>query len=353
MKIGILTFHWATNYGAVLQAYALQNYLRKKGYDVYIINYRPKQYKKSLFKCFINLRFLLFPTLIKEYLKEQKLEVFRKENLNETIEYESLSQLKNNPPLMDVYICGSDQIWNPHFTTKGENNKSTSTYFLDFGESDIKRIAYSVSFGCEKYPKEAANVAMKYLPNFTNISVRENSGISIIKKLGYNNIVKLPDPTILLCKQEYDFLTRNENNGKNIFVYMLRNENINKKKILSHFEKGYKLKLCDRKYSIYSIENWLSNIKNASFVITNSFHGMVFSIIFHVPFVVIKAKGNSAGMNDRFFSLLSEIGLGNRIISDSNNFDSLVGSTINWQNIDKELKTFRDATNIFFDNILN
>lgn len=355
MKIGIITFHWSTNYGAILQAFALQTYLKKMGHDVYIINFRPKKYKKTLLGCFSSHRFWNYLTNLKEYIKDRKLDVFRRRYLKETSLYETLEELKSNPPKFEAYICGSDQIWNPSFTTMGEG-KPTSVYFLDFGNNDIKRIAYAVSFGCENYPEAASTIAKMYIHNFKAISVRENSGLSIVSKLGFLNPVKLPDPTLLLLQDEYNFAnTAQVSSQKTAFIYILRGEDNDVKSIKSYLANKFKLDTANKLFNPYSVEEWVSSIKNASIVLTNSFHGMVFSLIFHVPFIVVLYKGSSAGMNDRLITLLSYLNLEHRIINnyDIEKLNILVDDQINWQKVDEKLTEFRNETNTFFNKMLS
>ena len=355
MKIGILTFHWATNYGAILQTFALQTYLINRGHDVFIINYRPKQYIKKLLGCFLTPRFWHYLSNLKDYIKEKKLEKFRKEYLNETILYESLNELKSNSPKFDVYVSGSDQVWNPHFTTRGEG-KPTSAYFLDFGDKNIKRIAYAVSFGCEVYPDTAANIARNYIPNFNAISVRENSGIDIVSKLGFSNPINLSDPTLLLVRDEYCFANSDQVAAqKKAFVYILREEYKYVKDIKSYLKQYFKIDSTNKLFNPYSVEKWVNGIKNASIVLTNSFHGMVFSLIFNVPFIVIPAKDIGAGMNDRFITILSYLNLEHRIM---NNYDSdklhlLIEEKINWQKVNIRLKDLQKESDTFFYHVLS
>ncbi|MBA7532200.1 hypothetical protein ES705_24426 [subsurface metagenome] len=349
MKIGILTFHWATNYGAILQTYALQSFLNNFGHDVYIINYRPKQHKKTFVGCFLSFRFWLYLTNIKEYIKEIKLEAFRKAHLNETMVYKSLEELKSNPPEFDVYICGSDQIWNPFFTTRGEG-KPTSVYFLDFGNNKVEKIAYAVSFGCESYPDAALAIAQKYIHNFKAISVRENSGLAIVNKIGIRNVIKLPDPTLLITRYNYNFEdSKITSIKKKVFVYILRNEYKGTGKIISYLKNEYELELSNSFLKIYSVEEWVQCIKNASLVLTNSYHGMIFSIIFHIPFIVIPAKKVSSGMNDRFNTILSYLNMEHRIFNNNiENLRILVEEQTNWDIIDEKLKIQRNESNKFF-----
>ena len=355
LKIGIITFHWGTNYGAVIQAYALQTYLSKLGHDVSIINYRPKRYKKTLLKCFLTPRIWNYKSRIKEYLKEFKLKKFRSKYLNETILYKSQNGLKCNAPKLDVYICGSDQIWNPTFTIGGEG-KPTSTYFLNFGGSHVRRIAYAVSFGCKDYPKAAAEIAKKYISSFKAISVRENSGLEIVSKLGVNNAVKLADPTLLLKKKEYEVILKQKAKTRNnAFVYILRGENQVTKKIKAYLNRNYAIESPNSFFNQYSLEGWLGGIYNASIVLTNSFHGMVFALIFHVPFIVLPAKRKGSGMNDRFNTLLSHLNLEHRMITEFevDKLDKLIQEEIDWHKIDQLLAKYKSTTDIFFNEALN
>ena len=356
MKIGIITFHWATNYGAILQSYALQEYLKKMGHDVHIINYRPKQYNKTLIKCILSPRFWLTPLKLKDYFKEQKLEEFRKEYLNETRLYESLDDLKSNPPNMNVYICGSDQIWNPSFTTLGEGKKTTS-YYLDFGSIHIKRIAYAVSFGCEDLPIDAAIIAKNYLQNFNAISVRENSGLKIVKNLGYSNPVLLCDPTMLLNSDDYSLLLKAKNNTKNntVFNYFLRGKDERVHALNKILSNDYAL-ITDRKIlSSNSITDWLGNIKYSSVVVTNSFHGMVLSIIFKTPFIVIGAKGAASAMNDRFRTLLQFLDLQERMIDsiDPDKINELMNTEIDWTNVHEKIRILQDNSLSFLEKYIS
>lgn len=349
MKIGITTFHWATNYGAILQAFALKSYLEKAGHEVQLINYRPKQYQKTLLSCFSTIRFWHYFSNVKDYIKEQKLEKFRKLYLNETNTYHSLAELKANPPVFDVYICGSDQVWNPFFLTRGEG-VPTSSYFLDFGKQETKRIAYAVSMGCEVYPAEAAELAKPYVQHFDAISVREDSGLAIIKGFGYPNPVKLPDPTLLLKAKDYFFAKKEEHAQKQVLFYLLRNEFGQLQDYVSYFKESYKINFNDNSLNPFSLEEWISSIKNADFVVTNSFHGMVFSLLFHVPFVVIIAKGKFAGMNDRFKTLLGSLNLEERMMEDYEQvkLDALVKKEIDWTAVDQGIDKLRAQTDAFF-----
>ncbi len=353
MKIGIITFHWATNYGAVLQAYALQYYLYKLGHEVSIINYRPKRHKKTFFKCFFTKRPWIIPKRISEYFKENTIERFRRTYLNETRIYETENEIKKEPPKFDIYICGSDQIWNPSFTLGGEG-KPTGVYFLDFGESNITRIAYAVSFGCVKYPDVAGKLMKKYISSFKSISVREQTGTEILSGFGLKNALTLPDPTLLLDQTDYLF-TKNEcRSGEMAFVYILRNENTIACQIQKLIEKKYIFINPNKIFREYTIEQWINYIQRTKLVITNSYHGVLFSLIYHVPFLVILSHGVSAGMNDRFYTILTPIGLEHRAIQkfEVRQITELLNEDIDWTIVDKHVEGLKHKANLFFQSHL-
>jgi hypothetical protein len=359
MNIGIITFHWATNYGAILQAYALQEYLLDMGFNVSIINYRPINYKKKLRDFIFTKLFLKHPSTIFEFFKERKLEDFRKEYLNETKLYNSLKELKINPPCFDIYITGSDQVWNEFFTLKGEGSITTS-YLLDFGPHKIKRIAYAISFGCDKFKKEASDVVKPYLKNFLAISVREKSGRKILESMGSSNIRILPDPTLLLPAKKYIAIFENsfkirQEEHKYIFLYLLHGNDFEMTKVKKFLSKKYNITTINKFFQPMTIAEWLGSIFYSKVVVTNSYHGMLFSIIFNKPFIIVLSNRNIQHMNDRFISLLNYFGLNNRIIykHDVKLINQLIDDDINWKSINFKINSLQLNSKEYFENNLN
>jgi len=354
MNIGIITFHWAVNYGAILQSYALQTYLQKKGHNTSIINYVPIGHKKDLIRSVLNP--FRAKIELKKYFKDKKLEKFRSKFLNLTSEYNTLESLKLSPPEMDVYICGSDQVWNPYFLMKGEHGSYSPTYFLDFGDDKVMRLGYAVSFGCEKYPEIESKEASKYINRFAGIGVRENSGKQIVKELGYHkDAVVVPDPTLLISKEDYSkLLNKNQEKLNNqAFVYFLRNEEDEVKDILDVISKEYNIKLNkESNKQTDDINEWITNFANSELIFTNSFHGVVFSLIFQKPFFVYLAKGKSSGMNDRFKTLLTNVGLLNRIVNSPDDINNKQNIEINWNDVNSKISELREVTDRYFSNYL-
>ena len=343
MKIGILTFHWATNYGAVLQCYALQQKLKDMGYDVEIINYKPQRFDFSW------KRYLFHPSLLKkikrDYVqnkKEKLLDRFRDEYLNLTRRYFSYKELCEISSKYDAIISGSDQILNPSFTMFGEGCP-TPTYFLNFVNEKTKKIGYAVSFGCTTYPETAFSNAKQWITSFDKIGVRENSGLDILESFDYKkDFVIVPDPTILKGKSLFDRLNISIPGIKDYYcVYVLR-KNIN-------FDSETKVFYIDETNNPLSMEEWLGYIAYSKGLITNSFHGMIMAILFHRPFVVLLEKGTGTGMNDRFLTLLNRIGLIDRIAIDDSMIEPILRATIDWECVDRLMAEYRIIGESFLD----
>ena len=336
MKIGIMTFHWATNYGAVLQAYCLQKYLEEQGHDVEIIDYKPKTYDTTWRNFLIHpSNWRMFRKFINKYKKERLLRSFRSYYLHCSKRYLSTASIKSAAPDYDILISGSDQIFNPTFTIRGEG-KPTSAYYLQFGKDDALRLGYAVSFGCTSYPKDAGSYASEWLKGFRKIGVRETSGLDILDSLeyrGYKEVV--PDPTILYGNKMFDKIAiPGIKVSDYVCVYMLRRElNINYERVV----------YIDETQRVYSLEEWLGYIKHSNGLITNSYHGMIMAILMHVPFVALLESGAKVGMNDRFTTLLNWLGLTSRISYDTNQLMSKLEENINWELVDSRVNDYRQV----------
>lgn len=337
MKIGIITFHWATNYGAVLQTYALQEYLMMLGHEVSIINYKPKHYNLSFGKIFSNPKYWKrLSTVYKQIKKEASLTKFRDKYLYLTEPYFSESELKNIMINYDVVISGSDQVLNPSYTLFGEG-KPTSAYFLNFEILRTRKIGYAVSFGCHIYPIDAMNYLSQWINNFDCLSVREASGLNILAKTYTKSLAcVVPDPTILYGTRLFDRISITDGPNQDspyYFAYLLHGKQVR----LEHFP--FKV-ISEESFTNKSIEMWLSYIKDSSGVITNSYHGTIMSILMHKPFVVMLESGGNSGMNDRFFTLLTELGLMDHIVENDDECILVLERPVDWSIVDKRIKDF-------------
>ncbi len=345
MKIGIITFHFAHNQGAVLQCYALQCFLKKQGYDVEVINYCPSYHtnrysakrnpfimavsslkknrnakiQKKLYHMVRSFAKGIYISIAGTYkLREKKFAEFTKTHLNLSGEYKTLKALQKMPPECDAYISGSDQLWNPDLVNSGFD----SAYFLNFGGSNIKKITYAVSLR-ENYTQEEKDEIMTYCRNINVISSRERSE-TLYELLGENYTVCV-DPTLLLEKEEYaDAENEIKEAEPYIFVYGFESshnileavDEISKKTGLriingspDRVMLNNAIKLCN-----YGPGEFLSYIKNADFVITNSFHGTAFSLIYNKQFVTVAHTTRGRRMTE----LLEKVGLSERIWKEKN-----------------------------------
>lgn len=327
MRIALFSPHYAYNYGAVLQAFALKEYLRDNGYDAIIFNRRPT------YQCAIPSLLGRIARKVEELAKYSSFGKFEEIYLNpKTERFIFQTDLKNFAKLgFDAVIVGSDQIWRDDYAF----NSFGFNLFLDFiNDNNTLRISYAPSLGkdCWNTPKDVEDKVRDLLQKFDAISVREESSIKILKNKFDVDSTLVVDPTMLLTAEDYrvKFKITSQENKKYIAAYILDFDD-NYSEILKEISKNLsmpvrKIAITKGKGKIYnmlsrfkpmtSVTNWVSNIANSSYVITNSFHGMVFSIIFRKQFIVFM---NSERGGARFKSLLRMFNLENRLVDVSSN----------------------------------
>lgn len=337
MKIGILTFHWATNYGAVLQTYALQTYLESLGHVVQIIDYKPKLYDDTLWS-FIRLqKFRNIKGYLNDRKREHSLIEFRDRFLHLTPRVCSCQEIPSVVGDLDVVISGSDQVLNPNFLRNGDSPRVlTPSYFLGFTFNG-KKIGYAVSFGCTHYPLEDLPIASQQIVNFDKIAVRENTGLNILKTMGRNDGLVVPDPTSLLAPICYKQLSSNSKfTFSKQFTYCF---------FIRHIEERRKqIKVTNAIWNgddgTYALEDWLAKISNADFVVTDSFHCVMMCLKLHTPFVVLSEWSGNGGMNDRLMTILDRVGLSERLlhVSQIDNINSIQTQHINWHEVDFQIE---------------
>lgn len=347
MKIGILTFHWPSNYGAVLQCYALQQILKSMGHEVQVLNYKPWIYENNLYTIFRYRRILHPHRMKREKQKEQLFIPFRTKFLNLSKRFYRAKKLQLYSDQLDCIITGSDQVMNASFVKGGEPGGSTA-YYLSFGRETLKRIAYAVSFGTTNFPSKLYPKLSPLVARFNAFSVREKSGKKIVEEMGRTGCIVAPDPTLLLPVEHYYPLLSKSETSNSICIYMLHNRAAFEKR-LNEYLKGQPI--------LYNndcrVEDWLANIFNASAVVTNSFHGTVFSILFHRPFMVVLPTIENIGMNDRFYTLLEKLKLTDRITSESNTDYPVLNRPINWDEVDQLLNEYKQIGVDFLAKSLN
>lgn len=342
-----MTFWFSNdNYGQLLQCYALQKFLRDLGHEPFLIRY---DFRNDFKKCCYFYRYLkLFnPKYIYKYLlckiksKEEKstnrfFDDFRSKYILQSKDfYTNYTSLFNNPPNADAYIVGSDQVWNTWFTDSKKFINQIHAYFLDFGDDKTKRLSYAASWGVTSVPDKYCSELNPLLSKFDYVSVREKTGILLCEKCGYTNAEWVCDPTLLLTPDIYRGIYKENEIRKPekpfILLYMLGNECNFDIQIVYNFAKQKELDVVyvtgnnkvDKKNKYFAtIPEWLYLVDNAEYVITNSFHCAVFSIIFHKKFGVIRLSGKAKEWNSRFDSLFSTKITGNRYL-DENDFSNL------------------------------
>lgn len=357
MKIGIVSQPLKNNYGGILQNYALQQVLIKLGYEpITITLIRNNNFFKYLLSQCKTLILMFFPKRKRPFLKykktepqSSKLEPFIIHQIKRTFPIHHITDRIVKQYSLNVLICGSDQVWRRAY------NNLNDTYFSYVKTDKIKKIAYGASFGVSRweYTTEQTKKFSYCARKFDAISVREASAVILCKKFLKIHAVEVLDPTLLIDKEHYLNLTKNIKNCEDYFLgaYIL-DMTIEKNNFIKQMaeQKGLKLSLYSAgKNASLTVEEWISKFRDASYIITDSFHGTVFSIIFHKPFVSIINKTRGI---DRFHSLLSKLNIGNRII-DIDIADQFHENEIDWNSVDTYLKNYREKSMNFIKNNLS
>lgn len=364
MKIGIITFHWSDNYGAVMQVYALQQHLISAGHDVCVIDYRPPGIVKNtpLLKRIVGKS---LTTCLRKWavlIRTFRFEKFRKTALKlspvQVVDVLGLNRVSEG---FDILITGSDQVWNPKFLA---NQRSFDAYFLNFGPDSAKRISYAASIGHSsiKTVEPWKAVLAEKLKAMDAISVRENTGSTIISDItGENRPVIVADPTLLLDKDAHRNRTsRKKRHTKKpkLFSYILHKADLEAEPVIQSVAKEFGLAVSRCSFvdesllntkSYLSPDQWLSCIDEANFVVTNSFHALVFCLIFHTPFAVISVKGDKSTMNTRVTELLDRVSLKERLLSSGMVDLALLSQKINWDKVDNEIDIFKKDSESFLE----
>lgn len=327
MKIGILTLPLHTNYGGILQAYALQTVLERMGHKVCVFDKRRKPVIDISFIVKVKravLKYLLFrkieevPQLVEyQRVKKRNTNTWRfADHYIHRLELDDTNQIQETD--FETYIVGSDQIWRKSYILN--NFKSIDEVYLRFTQDwNVKRIAYAPSFGVDKweYTSEETQCIMSLLQKFDAISVREQSGVELCKEYLGLNVQQVVDPTMLLTADDYISLVKNTHKSKGSLLCYVLDMTDEKQAQINKIAKEYNLipfsvnanveaEWGSDKVSVQPpVEKWLRGFMDAELVITDSFHACVFSIIFNKRFIIM--GNNSRGMT-RIKSLLSIFG---------------------------------------------
>lgn len=348
MKIAILTLPLHTNYGGILQAYALQTVLRRMGHEVEILHTTSVSAHHSLLMPLVYGKRLVRKILknwhspvLYERKKKKEISVIRKNTDRFLEKYLNLREIKSLKEISfsdyDAFVVGSDQIWRKLYFN-GMWHAPMTDAFLDFTKGwNVKRIAYAASFGMDnvdEYSQTDIIECRKAIKLFDAVSVRENSGIEICKSIFEIQATCVLDPTMLLDRTDYERIVIDSGVSESpgdMLCYILDPSSLKAEVInMISIEKGFKpfnvfaevdnVKLPLEQRIQPPLESWLRGFMDAKFIVTDSFHACVFSIIFGKPFLAV---GNAGRGMSRFTSLLSTLGLQNHLINSEEDFQNL------------------------------
>lgn len=315
MKIDIVTLHRAQNYGSVLQTFALQKQIEELGHQASILDYYPERYtnkgllkrlknKSSRFKnplVLLIAKLLIYPSYLRKGIQFNKfMHYLNLEKPSFATNEEGMGRFTD----ADAYCAGSDQIWNSHW-----NEGVEKALFLDFVPKGKLCFSYAASIGLSNIPSNEIDETKLLLDKFEFLSLREDKGVELVRELGRTDAVQCLDPTLLMSKEEWSQYADDSYNGKEyVLTYNLHHDSeIDKcaKAIASKFH----LQIRNISYNWHDIvrhghldwcptvEGFLGLIKNAKYVVADSFHATAFSIIFEKPFVVITPKVASSRLS--------------------------------------------------------
>lgn len=347
MKISVITCHRAHNYGAVLQAYALQKYLTGKGHEAEVIDYYPSYVKEtgSALKKIVK-RVCFLPNRIK--CKKSFGGFLNREIKLSSRTYASFEELKRFSPDADMFVTGSDQVWNMNM-----QNGRDDSYFLKFAPENAKKVSYAASIAMDELSDEQADRMKKMLEDFDEVSVREKTGCSLLE--GFEiPCSQVCDPVYLPGVDQWRQMAKNKADGeKYILVYAFYGQ----KNVYEYARAIAKKEKCkvysvntsyldafrgvDKYFWAVSPEEFVGLVSGAHRVVTNSFHGFSFSLIFNKPVCVFKTdkKGNS-----RLIDMVEKTGQLN-----ANGNNQIIADISDYTDINEKLKEYVRESKAFLD----
>lgn len=356
-KVGVITICKCNNYGAELQAFATYRILTLLGYDAEIIDYiyyktwnfkdskmsRPLVPLGSKGKLLYWIKYRLINALVDKVLpwvnknakkRKKRFIEFHQSNNQFSHSFYSMTNLYNNVPIYDIYLTGSDQVWNPAASS------SIEPYFLTFAPKGKKKVAYAASFGVSMIPDNLKEAYGKWLRSYDSIGVREAAGVTLAKELSGKEAVWVADPTLLLNKEQWQpFMKSYEGISKEyVLIYQLlpsvtlqqlaiKVAQTKRCKVFYVAKRALGVKVIKGIEVIYDAgpAEFLSLIANASCVITNSFHGTAFSVNFGTPFYTVLKENRSS--NTRLISLLDQVRLTEHIVYEGDSLTNIHDSS--------------------------
>ena len=368
-KIGLVCNYYILNYGSALQCYATERIIKELGYHIEAIQFANIPTKKAKIQLFLRLKLkqCFRPTAIVKKLgrmknnssnqyyldirqkRKEKFEDFIRQNLTLTKQYNSLEEVEKEIHNYDIVVLGSDQLLNPKDIIFGYHT-------LSFVPDDIKKISYAASFGLSKLPMTVKRKAQKELSRFDRFAAREIAGAGIYKELTGKNVPVVVDPTLLVSPQDWKEIAGEEPIVKEKYIYCyFIGKNPTHREIAEKLQTytGYKIvsirhidefiKL-DENFGDVAVNEagpreFINLVANAEYVLADSFHATIFSILFHRKFFVLNrfAEGSTGSTNSRLDSLLGKLHLEERRVGSVTELDSLYKSEIQYSHVDEIL----------------
>ena len=372
--VGMITMHKVINYGSALQAYALQKVIADMGYGCEIIDYIfPNNYHLSEQE--LQARKITWKSYVKKYMpvksawrniqiKHYKIKRFWGKHFKlSSMTYSTPGELQSSTPVYDIYVTGSDQVWNPRFM------KGDPSFFLSFTPEGAQKVAFSPSFACAEIPDSHVPAYKKLLSEYTHISVREQNGAQIVKNLLDRNVPVTLDPTLLLTPVEWKRLCpapkKKSPRQQYILAYVL-NYAFNVVPyiydLIKHVQKelGYEViflgvvpkelkHVAKSAIGVGPIE-FLDFFENASFVVSSSFHGTSFAANYNIPFYTV-VDGNT-GNDDRQLSLMRTLGIESRAVPVGTDFSALKQDEWDAEEVQCNLAIQRDSSLLYLGEAL-
>ena len=364
MKVAILTLPFRTNYGQILQGYALQTTLERMGHSAemlddpyftgsYYLRYPMMCLKRAYQKLILGNKdieiFVPEHVRIKQYTQR-----FIDRHIRRRIVRNWDAALASD---YDAFVVGSDQVWRPQYF-ESNNRPCIELAFLSFTEAkQVKRISYAASFGTDQmeYTPSQLQVCSPHLKNFNAVSVREESGVMLCDEYFGVKAEHVLDPTMLLRKEDYvDLIPQGISPVEGSLLVYILDESDSTRRFINDFsqnkglnpfrvnaQNGNDVPLTDRIQP--PVEKWLQGFADAEFVITDSFHACVFSILFHKPFICV---GNNKRGKSRFDSLLKMFNLQNHYVEDWDDYNEDLLS-VDWDMVDRILEQKRETSREF------
>jgi len=353
MKISInSTFSYIKfnlNYGSVLQCYALQRYLKDRGHEPeHLRDYRANPL--YILRRLKNIRY--FKSFCRKSKAICQVQKFIKKHMAFSKRgYLSDHSLRKHPPVVDCHIAGSDQIW----------HNDNSFRYLDYAPDSTLKLSYAASFGKADISDRMKNTISPYLRGFDGISVREKSAVDIVASMGYDADWVL-DPTLLIDSEQYPYIEpKYDDYYYCYFLNLSDKESVrfnsvksiaenNQKKLLVTAPLNYML-FADENLLFPSVEEWLGLYKNAKCIFTNTYHGLLFCIIFKKQFVFFSQTSGQKSENERFYSLLELLSLQERMVTadmPSEEIVSLISKEIDYNKVYDVIHQKRKETDAFF-----